>query len=83
MNLEIDILSQKFPIFVSEMIDIEIEVFFSTYESKYSKSFNFTYVCNIIYVSFLWAGLRISTQFFPFSKRERLPQCRSSTVVQS
>ena len=52
MNLEIDILSQKFPIFVSDIINIEIEVFFSTYESKYSKSFKFTYVCNIIYVSF-------------------------------
>ena len=59
MNLEIDILSQKFPIFVSEMIDIEIEVFFSTYESKYSKSFKFTYVCYNICKFFYGLDLEI------------------------
>ena len=60
IDLEIDILSQKFPIFVSEIINIGI--FNSTYESKYSKIFKFTrtlkftYVC-YIYVGFYWLDL--------------------------
>ena len=71
----------QFPIFVFEIINIGIEVLLcSTYESKY-------YFAIFKYMQvFLWAGLRILTQFFPFSKRERLerlPQCRSSTVAQS
>ena len=51
MNLEIDILSQKFPIFVSEMIDIEIEVFLALMNPNILKASNL-HMFVIIYVSF-------------------------------
>ena len=85
INLEIYILSQKFPIFVSEIINIGIEVL-SCRALMNPNILQTSHLSLLLYIYvqvFLWAGLRILTQFFPFSKRERLPQCCSSTVAQS